>query len=113
MHRWFADYDCLRGRVVALTAARIDEERRLEGRPGPGAFLPVFNASGNPAASVPFGFHSSGLPLAVQIAGRSGDDVGVLRMCAAMEAARPWAGNWPPFATEPATAREPDRARDS
>ena len=113
VHRWFADYDFLLAPVMALTAPRIDEERRLEGRPWPGAFLPVFNASGSPAASVPFGFHSNGLPLAVQIAGRSGDDVGVLRMCAAVEAARPWAGNWPAIATEPATAREPDRARGS
>ena len=113
VHRWFADYDFLLAPVMALTAPRIDEERRLEGRPWPGAFLPVFNASGNPAASVPFGFHSNGLPLALQIAGRSGDDVGVLRMCAAMEAARPWAGNWPAIATEPATAREADRARRS
>jgi amidase len=44
--------------------------------------------------------HSNGLPLAVQIAGRAGDDAGVLQLSAAIEAARPWAGVWPEIATE-------------
>ena len=106
VHRWFEDYDFLLAPVMALTAPRTDEQRRLEeGRPWPGAFLPIFNASGTPAASVPFGFHSNGLPLAVQIAGRWGDEVGVLRMCAAVEAARPWADHWPAIAREGAAAR--------
>jgi Asp-tRNA(Asn)/Glu-tRNA(Gln) amidotransferase A subunit family amidase len=47
---------------------------------------------------VPFGFHSSGLPLAVQIVGRSEDDLGVLRMSAALEAERPWSTHWPAIA---------------
>ncbi len=104
-HRWFDDHDFLLAPVMALTAPRCDERRRFgEGRPWPGSFLPIFNASGNPAASVPFGFHSNGLPLAVQIVGRLGDDVGVLRMSAAIEEARPWAGRWPPLAKESAPA---------
>ena len=82
-------------------APRVGERRELgPGRPWPGAFLPIFNASGNPASSVPFGFHSNGLPLAVQIVGRHSDDVGVLHMSAAIEAARPWADAWPKLAKE-------------
>jgi amidase len=67
-------------------------------------FLPLFNSAGNPAASIPFGFHSNGLPLAVQIAGRWGDDAGVLRLSAAIEAARPWADRWPAIATDASVA---------
>jgi aspartyl-tRNA(Asn)/glutamyl-tRNA(Gln) amidotransferase subunit A len=108
VHHWFEGYDFLLAPVMALTAPRCDERRPIDqDHPWPGSFLPIFNASGNPAASVPFGFHSNGLPLAVQIAGRWGDDVGVLRMSAAIEAARPWADKWPTIAKEPTADREP------
>ena len=39
-----------------------------------------------------------GLPLAIQIAGKLGDDLGVLRLAAAIEAERPWADRWPELA---------------
>jgi Asp-tRNA(Asn)/Glu-tRNA(Gln) amidotransferase A subunit family amidase len=72
----------------------------------------MFNIAGNPAASVPFGFHRNGLPLAVQIVGRWGDDAGVLRVSAAMEAARPWADRWPEMALEaPVAQQAPQTAR--
>jgi len=101
IHDWFEDVDYLVAPVMGQMAVRVDEPRRLkEGEPWPGMFLPPFNASGNPAASVPFGFHSSGLPLAVQIVGRHGDDAGVLRLSAMIEAERPWAEAWPPIAKE-------------
>ncbi|MGH9839234.1 MAG: amidase family protein [Blastocatellia bacterium] len=61
-------------------------------------FLAPFNTARNPAAAVPVGFHSDGLPLAIQIVGRRGDDLGVLRMSAAIEAMRPWADRWPALA---------------
>jgi Asp-tRNA(Asn)/Glu-tRNA(Gln) amidotransferase A subunit family amidase len=54
-----------------------------------------FNHAYNPAATVPIGFSSEGLPLSVQIAGRLGDDVGVLRLAGLMEALNPWAQRWP------------------
>jgi hypothetical protein len=41
--------------------------------------------------------------LGVQIAVRVGDDVGVLRMSAAIEAAQPWADRWPPIAKQETT----------
>jgi len=78
-----------------------------------GQFTAPFNVAGNPAASIPFGFHGNGLPVAVQLAGRAGDDAGVLRLSAAIEAARPWAERWPSIATEGATqgAREYAQAK--
>ncbi len=86
---------------MGLTAPRCDERRQHDAEhPWPGMFLPIFNASGNPAASVPFGFHSNGLPLAVQIVGRHGDDAGVLAVSAAIEAERPWVNDWPTIASD-------------
>ena len=49
-------------------------------------------------AAVPFGFSEGGLPLSVQVVGRLHDDVGVLRMAAAVEQTRPWGHRWPPLA---------------
>ncbi len=65
--------------------------------------------TGNPAASIPCGFVSSGLrgsgeekgrslelPVGLQVVGKFGDDALVLRASAALEEARPWAGKRPP-----------------
>jgi aspartyl-tRNA(Asn)/glutamyl-tRNA(Gln) amidotransferase subunit A len=59
-------------------------------------FTCVFNLTGNPAASVPCGFTSDGLPIGLQIVGRREDEVTVLRASAAFEEARPWLGKRPP-----------------
>jgi amidase len=45
------------------------------------------SATGNPAASVPGGFTSEGLPVGVQIVGRNKEDFGVLQMAHAFEEA--------------------------
>jgi aspartyl-tRNA(Asn)/glutamyl-tRNA(Gln) amidotransferase subunit A len=93
MKEWFRDYDYILSPCVAGPAPRIGDKG-----PTDRVFTFIFNHSHNPAASVPFGFHSSGLPLAVQIVGRSEDDLGVLRMSAALEAERPWSTHWPAIA---------------
>ena len=60
----------------------------LEGR---GWFLTTpMNLTGNPAASVPAGFTSDGLPVGMQVIGRRYDDTGVLAMSRALEEANPW-----------------------
>ena len=56
----------------------------------------VWNAIGQPAASVPSGFDELGAPTAVQLGGRPGDEVTLLRLAAQIEAARPWAPHRPP-----------------
>ena len=56
-----------------------------------------FNMAWNPAATVPCGMTSDGLPIGLQIVGRRFDDLGVLQAAAAFEAARPWAGRQPPL----------------
>jgi amidase len=57
----------------------------------------VFNVTGQPAASVPSGFDAAGLPLAIQLVGRPGDEATLLSLAAQIEGARPWADRRPPL----------------
>lgn len=50
----------------------------------------LWNLTGQPAASLPCGFTAQGLPVGLQLIGRHGDDVAVLRASRALEQARPW-----------------------
>jgi amidase len=55
----------------------------------------IFNAIGQPAASVPAGFDAAGLPLAIQLAGRPSDEATLLSLAAQIERERPWADRRP------------------
>lgn len=54
------------------------------------AFLAIINASGQPAASVPLHWTTSGLPVGVQLIGRFGAEDTILRLSAQMERVEPW-----------------------
>jgi len=64
------------------------------------AFTLPWNMSEQPAISINGGFSASGMPIGVQLVGPRFDDLGVLRLAAAVEA---WLGTidrWPaPFRT--------------
>lgn len=47
------------------------------------------NVTGNPAMSVPFGFGPDGLPVAIHVLGRFGDETTLLRLAAQLEQACP------------------------
>ena len=49
-----------------------------------------FNLSGNPAVTLPAGFHSDGLPVAIQLVARRGADAVLCRAAALFERVRPW-----------------------
>jgi len=49
-----------------------------------------FNLTGNPAVSLPCGFDAAGMPLAIQLIARPGEDALLLRVAAAFEQAQPW-----------------------
>ncbi len=58
------------------------------------------SATGNPAASVPAGFTPEGLPVGVQIVGRTKEDFGVLQMAHAFEQVTGFGKRHPVFAGE-------------
>lgn len=61
------------------------------------SFSYPFNFTGQPAASVPAGFTTRGLPVGLQIVGRRFADLTVLQASATFEAMRPWATHRPPM----------------
>src|SRR5437016_9797783 len=62
-------------------------------------FTVWFNITGQPALMLPLGVASDGLPVAVQVVARHGDEATLFRLAAQLETARPW------FDRRPALAR--------
>ncbi len=58
-------------------------------------FTVWFNLTGQPGLMLPLDQSSGGLPLAVQLVGRFGDEATLIRLGAQLEAARPWFGRKP------------------
>ncbi|MGM0585659.1 MAG: amidase [Pseudomonadota bacterium] len=71
-------------------------------RLGPDGVLPyspftaAFNASGQPAASVPLFWNDEGLPIGVHLAAPFGEDARLISLSAQLESARPWFDRRPP-----------------
>lgn len=100
MLEFFERYDLLVTPTVAVSALPIGEETKKLTigeliNWGLVPFTPIFNLTRNPAATVPCGFSSDGLPIGLQIVGRLEDDVTVLQASAAFEKVRPWADKRP------------------
>ena len=65
------------------------------------AFSPFtvwFNITGQPALMLPLGQSAGGLPVAVQLVGRYGDEATLFCLGSQLEAARPWFGRKPALA---------------
>lgn len=60
-----------------------------------GAFTPIFNATGQPAMSVPVHETPDHLPVGVQVVARVGDEATLIRLAAHLEQALPWADRMP------------------
>jgi Asp-tRNA(Asn)/Glu-tRNA(Gln) amidotransferase A subunit family amidase len=93
---WFVDnevdYIVMQSTGTAPVATTIEEGIRSPSLRD----LVHFNMARNPAASIPFGEDpASGLPLAIQIIGRVGDDAGVMRVARVFERDHPWSGRTP------------------
>jgi amidase len=61
------------------------------------AFEYPFNATGQPAVTIPAGFDRAGLPIGFQIVGRPNGEFELLTLAAAFESARPWRHLRPPL----------------
>jgi aspartyl-tRNA(Asn)/glutamyl-tRNA(Gln) amidotransferase subunit A len=105
---FFRKFDLLLSPTLAVPAFKIGElpdviggKRVFSTRLGFYPFTYPFNATGNPAASVPCGFaqtgkNSEGLPVGLQVVARHGDEQTMFAAAAAFEQARPWAHRRPP-----------------
>jgi Asp-tRNA(Asn)/Glu-tRNA(Gln) amidotransferase A subunit family amidase len=86
----------------AIEAGPHDGPPDAEGRPmsflDRVPFMYPFNLTGYPAASLPCGFTTAGLPVGLQVVGRWHADSTVLRAAAAFEALQPWGQHRPPVA---------------
>ncbi len=61
------------------------------------SFLPMFNATGQPAISLPLHQSTDGLPIGMQLVGASGAEALLIRLAAQLEEALPWSGRRPPL----------------
>jgi amidase len=59
-------------------------------------FTAPFNATGQPACSLPLHWTTNGLPVGVQLVGRLGDEATIFRLASQVERARPWKDRRPP-----------------
>ena len=100
MHGFLRDYDLLLTPSLPVAAFQVGQEvpdrMSKERWVGWTPFSYPFNLSRQPAASVPCGLTSEGLPAGLQIVGPLYGDALVLRAARAFESARPW--KLPPMA---------------
>lgn len=91
--KWFGDADVWLLPSCAKTAPKVGEFDALDGKGvfhavvPLGAFTAPFNASGQPAVSLPAGNSTAGLPIGVQLVGRQGQDFALMSLAAHLERA--------------------------
>lgn len=107
----FDDYDIILSATLAEPPALVgrfahEREDYENYRVGPGGvfeyspFCAAFNASGQPAASVPLYWTKEGLPVGVHLASAYGEDATLIALCAELEQAAPWAHQRPSMLSE-------------
>jgi amidase len=101
--RFFEDYDVLLTPVLAeppvpLGTFDAPKDNPMKAWERIAAFAPytaLFNATGQPAMSVPLFWNKDGLPIGSHFVGRYGDEATLFRLAAQLEQARPWASRRP------------------
>ncbi len=102
---WWQDYDLLLTPTMALPPAELGTIGNGHGeeplapieRAVPyAAFTAGFNATGQPAISLPLHWSEAGLPIGVQLVADLGGEDLLLRVAAQLEEAQPWAERRPP-----------------
>jgi Asp-tRNA(Asn)/Glu-tRNA(Gln) amidotransferase A subunit family amidase len=85
-------------RLGVLAMSSTDVASRLATGAATIAFSRLFNASGHPAAVVPWTLDADGLPIGVQLVAPFADEASLIRVAAMIEAVRPWGHRRPPEA---------------
>src|SRR5829696_1259079 len=102
---WWEDHDLLLTPTVAQPPARLgsigsgaddaDPMAAIERATPYAVYTAGFNATGQPAISLPLGEGEDGLPIGVQLVAASGREDVLLRVAAQLEQSRPWAERRP------------------
>jgi Asp-tRNA(Asn)/Glu-tRNA(Gln) amidotransferase A subunit family amidase len=101
--RHFKNYDILLTPTLLCTAFKLGKDfpEIINGKKANRqtwiSFLYPFNFSGHPAATIPCGWSSEGLPIGMQIVGKRFDEVSVLQVSKAFEEIAPWQDKRPQF----------------
>ena len=101
MERAFLDFDVLVTPTLAeppieIGRLRPDNEDFLDYRTGPGGvfeyspYTAAFNASGQPAVSLPLHWNAANLPIGVHLAASFGEDALLMALSGQLERAAPW-----------------------
>jgi amidase len=101
---WWQDYDLLLTPTMGRPPAEIgtigtgregDPAAPMERAVPYGIFTAGFNATGQPAISLPLHWSHDGLPIGVQLVGDMGREDLLLRVASQLEEAQPWAERRP------------------
>jgi amidase len=109
MHQWWADgWDLLLTPTLAAPPLRIgalydaDDGISADNPMGPSiragqfvAFTPPYNATGQPAISLPLHWNADGLPIGVQLVAAYGREDLLIAVASQLEVAEPWADRHP------------------
>jgi len=91
IYQYFQKYDILISPTTSVIAPKLVESFQSDPLPMP------FNLSWNPAASIPCGWTSEGIPIGMQIVGRKLDEKTVFQVSKAFEEIAPWQDKRPQF----------------
>lgn len=86
----FKEVDLIVTPTTSTVARRFDELDAMLDSGMSSIHTPYWDTTGNPAMSIPMGFGQSGLPLALQIAGRPFDESNTLRAADAFQQRTDW-----------------------
>jgi amidase len=100
--RFFEEYDILLTPTLAMPPVvtgtlQLTEEEGADAILAFIPFTPVFNATGQPAMSVPLYWNDEGLPIGMHFASRYGDEATLFRLAGQLEQASPWFDRIPPI----------------